>query len=189
MKHWPFYVALLLFIVLRSIKIKEGNFTIPEQAEVYNTPVELIHKMTDIIDNKQTNDMVENKNVKYDLTAAQDYLADAKVILERDKTTRDTCNTKLQKVTEQNEIESKKYTVCLGNLSDQTKVYKKCQLDTLPKTIGSYDAIHATVTNTNEAVNNCHRTLQSEKNAVNQCKVQVGEKNENPWPNWWTWIN
>ena len=58
MKHWQFYFALVVFIILRSIKIKEGNLAIPEQAEVYNTPVELISKMTDIIDGKQTNDMV-----------------------------------------------------------------------------------------------------------------------------------
>lgn len=189
MKHWPFYIALIVFIVLRTIKVKEGNFNIPEQAEVYNTPLDLIHKMTDIMDDKQTNDMVENKNVKYDLTAAQGYLADAKSILATDKKTRDTCKTKLEQVSEQNEIESKKYTVCLGNLSDQTKVYKKCKLDTLPKVIGSYDRVHATLTDTNKAVNDCNKTLRSEKDTVNQCYVDVGYYNENPWQNWWKWIN
>ena len=69
MKHWQIFMAILVFIVLCNIKVKEGNegrgFSIPEQAEVYNTPIELITKMQDIINDKQTNDMVENKNLTY----------------------------------------------------------------------------------------------------------------------------
>jgi hypothetical protein len=187
MKHWPFYIAIILFIVLRSIRVKEGNFNIPEQAEVYNTPKELIHKMTDIMDDKQTNDMVENKNVKYDLTAAQDYLNDAKTILSTDKGTRDTCKSKLEKKIQQNEVEQKKYTVCLGNLSDQTKLHNKCRVDVLPKTLGDYRTVQSQVDDTNRNLNDCNKQLRTEITAVNFCRATVDWYNETPGKWQWLW--
>jgi hypothetical protein len=187
MKHWPFYIAIFVFIVLRSIRIKEGNFNIPKQAEVYNTPIELIGKMTDIMDNKQTNDMVENKNVKYDLTAAQDYLSDAKNILATDKATRDNCNVKLEQTIQQNDVERRKYTVCLANLSDQTKLHSKCRVDVLPATAISYNNIYNTVQDTTRYTNDCNKQLRTEKDAVVWCRygVNIWDEKFQPWWDFW----
>ena len=100
MKHWQIFMAIIVFILLYNVKVKEGNeerrFSIPAQAEVYNTPIELIDKMKDIIDDKQTNDMVENTNLKYDISQTQQYLNDARNTLKTDNNTLKTCNASLK---------------------------------------------------------------------------------------------
>jgi exonuclease VII small subunit len=177
MIHWQFYLSLLVFVVLINLKVKEGNFAIPDNAVVYKSPLQMMDTMKDIMDDKKTNDMVENNNLIYDLQASNDHLADANTIYARDQETYKTCKINLAQVNSNIKTEQALYNKCLADKNIQTDIYQKCQLQDLPKALDKNAGTNTTIDNINKLIDGCNKTLQSQVDAVQKCQVRVNEIN------------
>jgi predicted RNase H-like nuclease (RuvC/YqgF family) len=173
MKHWQFYLAIIVYIILANIKVKEGNYSIPEQADIYDTPVFLVKKMQDIIDGKKTNDMVENENLKYQYDVAKKYNTDAVDRKTEDTETLATCKKSLDSLKIMNKNLSDQFTVCLGKFNEKSNLYNTCALNDLPLAIKRDLDAYNSLTNTNNLINQCNSTLQDEKNSVQRCHNDV----------------
>ena len=177
MKDWQFYLALLIFIILFNVKVKEGNYDIPERAEVFNKPVDLIHTMTNLMDDKKTGDMIENENLQYELKASQQFRNETKQILDTDIESLNTCKRNLASLKETNANLSNQYTVCNTNLGIETQKYSQCKFQTLPKAWNENINTYSTWSNLINIRNNCYATLEAEKQAVRACNAEVDRVN------------
>ena len=170
MKDWQFYLALLIFIILFNVKVKEGNYDIPERAEVFNKPIDLIHTVTNLIDDKKTSDMIEQENLQYELKASQKFHNETKQILDQDIDSLNTCKRNLASLKETNANLSSQYTVCNTNLGIETQKYSKCKFQDLPKAWNENVGTYTTWRNLIPIRDNCYATLAAEKQAVKGCE-------------------
>lgn len=173
MKHWQFYLALVIFILLFNVKVKEGNFDIPKEAEVYNSPRDLMNQMKGIMEGGKTNDMVENKNLKYEMQAANKYLEEATLVYNTDKETKKKCDNNLKLLNGKIKTEIVRYDKCLAKKKIQQKTFDQCRLTDLPKIRLVYRGVTSTLVAIMKRLNKCNNILAREIHAVDKCYENV----------------
>ena len=172
-KHWQFYLAIIALIVLINQHIKEGNEPIAPDAEVLNKPVELINTMKGLISGQETNDMVENKNLNYELSQVKTYLANAKQILAADQATLEKTRNTYDALNGLYINKSTDVKACNNTLTKETAVYSNCNLKLRPKADDAKYKSEGTLQGMKNQLDKCNATLAQKIADVNRCKADV----------------
>jgi len=135
MKHWQFYLAIIIFLGLLLMKVTEGitnDVALPADATPAQTPIQLMDEMRDLMENRKTPDMIQNGNLKDETKSVEFYKKYNENLYKGNKARLDTCYFEVGKQKKLTEETMNKNIQCGKDLNQKTNEFNKCNFQDFP---------------------------------------------------------